>query len=77
MTLWQMRRFRPRTWVSAVAGTGIFGGLTTLAMILAGAGVVAVAGVVVTIAAVAAEWFAWSDAFTRERDGGSGGSGGG
>lgn len=61
-----MRRFRPRTWVSAVAGTGIFGGLATLALVLAGAGAMAVVAMGATIVAVGVEYFAWSDAFSRD-----------
>lgn len=61
-----MRRFRPRTWVFAVAGTGVFGGLLSLALILASAASFALASIAATTLLVCAEYFAWSDAFTRD-----------
>jgi hypothetical protein len=61
-----MRRFRPRTWVSAVAATGTFGGLLSLALILLQATSLALGAVAVTTVVICAEYFAWSDAFTRD-----------
>jgi hypothetical protein len=62
-----VRRFRPGTWVSAIAGTGIFGGLCALALILAAAPAAGFAALTATIGVIAVEWFAWSDTRTRDR----------
>ena len=61
-----MRRFRPRTWVSAVAATGAFGGLLSFALILVEAVPVALGAIAATTVLICAEYFAWSDAFTRD-----------
>lgn len=60
------RRFRPRTWLSAVATTGIAGGLLSLALILLEARPIAIGTLAATTVLVFAEYFAWSDAFTRD-----------
>jgi hypothetical protein len=58
------RLFRPRTWIRAIAWTGVLGAATTIGAMLAGDGVIASVAISATAILLELELFLWSDAFT-------------
>jgi hypothetical protein len=57
-------RFRPRTWVRAIAWTGTLGAAATFGAMLAGDGAIAALAIGATACLLVLELFLWSDAFT-------------
>ena len=58
------RLFRPRTWVRAIAWTGVLGAVATFGAMLAGDGPIASVTISATAFLLVLELFLWSDAFT-------------
>jgi hypothetical protein len=56
--------FRPRTWIRAMAWTGVLGAAATFGAMLAGDGTIAAVAISATALLLVLEFHLWSDAFT-------------